>query len=97
MTRCPRRKVGELPWLSASQGLLNQLLDRVAAFMGSSRIEQVRLPSLWLGSVQMTARVFVKPGKTDGLPEAMDGMLGPRAMNIQRIILDFEERTFRFR
>jgi hypothetical protein len=29
--------------------------DRVAAFMGSSRIEQVRLPSLWLGSVQMTA------------------------------------------
>ena len=71
--------------------------DPVAVFMGSSRLEQVHLPSLWLGPVQVSAPVFVMPDRQDGLPEEMDGMLGPRAMNVQRIVLDFEARTFRFR
>jgi hypothetical protein len=66
---------------------------RVSGFMGSSRIEQVRLPSLWLGPVHVSAPVFVMPGKRDALPESMDGTLGPRAINVQRITLDFEDRT----
>jgi hypothetical protein len=70
---------------------------KVSALMGSSRIEQVRLPSPWLGPFQITAPVFVLPGKRNGVPEVMDGVLGPRALGAMRITLDFEDMQLRFR
>jgi len=71
--------------------------EKVSALMGSVRIQQVRLPSLWLGPFQINAPVFVLPGKRSAIPEVMDGALGPRALGATRITLDFDDMKFRFR
>jgi predicted aspartyl protease len=71
--------------------------EKVSALMGSSRIQQVRLPSLWLGPFQINAPVFILPGKRSAVPEVMDGALGPRALGATRIALDFDDMKLRFR
>ena len=69
--------------------------EEVSAFMGSSKIEQVRLFSLWLGPFQISAPVFIVPGDRRAVPEVMDGFVGPRALSAGRVTLDFDAMKLR--
>jgi hypothetical protein len=67
----------------------------IPARMGLLRIVQVRLPSLWLDSFQIVAPVVILHGKS-AVPEYVDGVLNPHALNARRIALDFDAMIVRF-
>jgi predicted aspartyl protease len=71
--------------------------ERVSAWMGSSKMEQVRLSSLFLGPLQVTAPVFIVPANRNPGPEFMDGVVGPLALNATRVTLDFDGKSLRVR
>lgn len=73
-----------------------QQSESALAMIGSTAMEQVRLASLWLGSVRIDAPVFIASGRHDMIPEDIDGVLGPLALKASRISFDFQEMALRF-
>jgi predicted aspartyl protease len=70
--------------------------DRAVAQVGALIGEEVRLPELRVGHEQTNARVFLIRGKTEVVPDTIDGYLGPRALHAKRIEIDFASMMFRW-
>jgi predicted aspartyl protease len=64
--------------------------------IGSLLGEEVRVPGLRIGSDQQNAPVLLVRGKTEMVPDGLDGYLGPRALGAKKIELDFASMLLRW-
>jgi len=65
--------------------------------IGSLVGEAVRVPGFQIGSDDSNTPVLLVRGKTDAVPDGLDGYLGPRALGAKRIELDFGSMMLRWR